>query len=147
MTLIYRPDPSSVKEKTTPVYGVGDSTLTAAGGEEGVKCLVDSFYHYMDTLPEAADIRAMHASDLTESREKLTTFLIGWMGGPSRYSEKYGSINIPGAHRHLSIGIAEKEAWLLCMQKALDDQDYEEVFKRYVMVQLSFPAEMCRNRT
>ncbi|MGF1682357.1 group II truncated hemoglobin [Photobacterium makurazakiensis] len=136
-----------MKNKTTPTYGLGDSTLQAAGGENGVKTLVDSFYLHMDTLPEAAAIRAMHADDLTESSEKLTTFLIGWMGGPSRYSEKYGSMNIPGAHRHLSIGIAEKEAWLLCMQKALDDQGYDEVFKRYIMVQLSFPAEMCRNRT
>lgn len=139
-------DISAVSKPTTPVYGVGDSTLQAAGGEAGVKKLVDAFYEYMDTLPEAEMIRAMHAEDLTESREKLTTFLVGWMGGPSRYAEKYGSMNIPGAHRHLAIGVAEKEAWLLCMQKALDDQGYEEVFKRYVMVQLSFPAEMCRNR-
>ncbi|MGF1729867.1 globin [Photobacterium proteolyticum] len=139
-------DISAVSKPTAPVYGVGDSTLQAAGGEAGVKKLVEAFYEYMDTLPEAEIIRAMHAEDLTESREKLTTFLVGWMGGPSRYSEKYGSMNIPGAHRHLAIGVAEKEAWLLCMQKALDDQGYEEVFKRYVMVQLSFPAEMCRNR-
>lgn len=139
-------DISAVTKPTAPVYGVGDSTLQAAGGEAGVKKLVDAFYDYMDTLPEAETIRAMHADDLTESREKLTTFLTGWMGGPSRYAEKYGSMNIPGAHSHLAIGIAEKEAWLLCMQKALDDQGYDEVFKRYVMVQLSFPAEMCRNR-
>ena len=139
-------DISEASKNTAPVYGVGDSSLQAAGGEAGVKKLVDAFYDYMDTLPEAKTIRAMHADDLTESREKLTTFLIGWMGGPSRYAEKYGSMNIPGAHRHLAIGIAEKEAWLLCMQKALDDQGYDEVFNRYVMVQLSFPAEMCRNR-
>lgn len=139
-------DISAVVKTTAPVYGVGDSTFRAAGGEEGIKQLVDAFYDYMDTLPEAVTIRAMHADDLTESREKLTTFLTGWMGGPSRYAEKYGSMNIPGAHRHLAIGIAEKEAWLLCMQKALDKQGYDEVFKRYVMVQLSFPAEMCRNR-
>lgn len=134
-------------QKSAPVYGMGDATLLAAGGEVGVKKLVDAFYDYMDTLPEAEVVRAMHKPDLTDSREKLTTFLTGWMGGPSRYAEKYGSMNIPGAHRHLSIGIAEKEAWLLCMQKALDEQGYDDVFKRYVMVQLSFPAEMCRNRS
>ncbi|EAR55824.1 hypothetical protein SKA34_15520 [Photobacterium sp. SKA34] len=139
-------DFSGVKKAKAPVYGVGDSTLQAAGGELGVKQLVDAFYYYMDTLPVAAKVRAMHSPDLTESKAKLTTFLVGWMGGPSRYAEMYGSINIPGAHRHLDIGLAEKDAWLLCMQKALDDQPYEETFKRYMMVQLSFPAEMCRNR-
>ena len=137
---------SGVKKAKAPVYGVGDSTLQAAGGELGVKQLVDAFYYYMDTLTVAAKVRAMHSPDLTESKAKLTTFLVGWMGGPSRYAEMYGSINIPGAHRHLDIGLAEKDAWLLCMQKALDDQPYEETFKRYMMVQLSFPAEMCRNR-
>ncbi len=74
-------DISAVTKPTVPVYGVGDSTLQAAGGEAGVRELVDKFYNYMDTLPEAETIRAMHADDLTESREKLTTFLIGWMGG------------------------------------------------------------------
>ncbi|WP_305460673.1 group II truncated hemoglobin [Photobacterium leiognathi] len=137
---------SGVKKTQAPVYGLGDSTLQAAGGEQGVKKLVDAFYYYMDTIPVAAKVRAMHNPDLSESKAKLTTFLIGWMGGPSRYAELYGSINIPGAHSHLDIGLEEKNAWLLCMQKALDDQPYEETFKRYVMVQLSFPAEMCRNR-
>ena len=34
----------------------------------------------------------------------------------------------------------------MCMQKAVDDQPYDELLKRFIMVQLSFPAEICRNR-
>lgn len=126
---------------------MGDNTFIAVGGEEGIRQLVDNFYSHMDTLPEARTIRAMHAEDLTESKAKLTAFLTGWMGGPDRYTEQYGMMNLPGAHRHLGIGIAEKEVWLLCMQKALDDQNYHELLKRHIMVQLSFPAEMCRSRS
>ncbi len=140
-----RDDFSGVKKRNVPVFGQGDSTLQAAGGEAGVQQLVADFYHYIDRLPEAATVRAMHSGDLTESQQKLTTFLIGWMGGADNYVERYGRMNLAGAHRHLNISLAEKKAWLMCMQKALDDQPYDELLKRFIMVQLSFPAEICRH--
>ncbi|AJR08168.1 globin [Photobacterium gaetbulicola] len=143
----YRPNDYSVRERTAPDYTVGENAFRAAGGEEGIRALVESFYHHMDSWPQARTVRQMHDDDLSESIDKLTTFLVGWFGGPARYEEKFGMLNLPGAHRHLAIGVAEKDMWLQCMQKALDDQDYDELFKRHVMVQLSFPAEMCRNRT
>ena len=143
----YRPNDYTVQERTAPDYTVAGVAFEAAGGEEGVRALVESFYRNMDTLPQAKKVREMHSDDLSESIDKLTTFLIGWLGGPALYEEKFGMMNLPGAHRHLAIGVAEKEVWLHCMQKALDEQGYDELFKRHVMVQLSFPAEMCRNRT
>ncbi|KLV04797.1 globin [Photobacterium aquae] len=142
----YRANEHTIEPRTAPNFNEGDTAFIAAGGESGVRQLVESFYAMMDALPEAAELRAMHADDLSESIEKLTTFLIGWLGGPSRYSEKYGAMNLPGAHRHVSIGMAEKNAWLLCMEKALAEQGYDDLFQRHVMVQLAFPAEMCRNR-
>ena len=86
----------------------------------------------------------MHANDLSESSKKLSYFLSGWLGGPKLYLNTYGSINIPLAHKHLSVGLAESEAWLLCMQKAVDSQPYEETFKVYLMEQLRVPAERIR---
>ena len=50
------------------------------GGEAGVRRLVDRFYDLMDTLPEAAHIRAMHPASLATSRDKLFKFLCGWLG-------------------------------------------------------------------
>ena len=94
-----------------------------------------------DTLPEAAIIRAMHRQDLTESRDKLTLFLSGWMGGPKLYHEKYGGINIPRSHAHLPIGEAERDAWLLCMKRAIAKQNYRPEFSTYLLTQLSVPAE------
>jgi hemoglobin len=122
-------------------YGVGDASYQAAGGLSGLTNLVDSFYDNMDSLPEARTIRQMHQADLTEVRKKLTYFLSGWLGGPRIYQETFGSIRIPMAHQHLSIGRHETEAWLLCMQKAVDDQPYSEPFKIYLMQQLRVPAE------
>lgn len=128
------------------IFGVGDSTLQALGGEEAVRELVDRFYDAMERLPEAREIREMHPQDLTLSRDKLATFLTGWMGGPSRYRERFGAISIPSAHRHLSIGEKERDAWLLCMDTALDEMQVSPELHRYLITQLRHPAEMCRTR-
>lgn len=75
-----------------PVYGVGDASYRAAGGIEGLRRLVDEFYRQMDEWPEAAALRRLHPEDLAPSRDKLASFLSGWLGGPKLFSEKY--------HRH-----------------------------------------------
>ncbi|EAT11681.1 group II truncated hemoglobin [Bermanella marisrubri] len=126
-------------------YGQGDATYQAAGKFEGILKLVVAFYGYMDTLPEAQHIRAMHPKDLELSIDKLACFLSGWMGGPRLYREKYGVIAIPSAHSHLNIGSAERDAWLMCMEKALADQDYSTDLQGYLLKQLAVPAERCRN--
>jgi hemoglobin len=125
-------------------FGVGDKSYTMAGKLSGITKLVDEFYNNMNAFSVYKKIRDMHPSDLSESRQKLSYFLSGWLGGPKLYAEKYGSINIPLAHKHLSVGVEESEAWLLCMQKAVNSQDYEETFKVYLMEQLSVPAERIR---
>ena len=127
---------------TAKEYGQGDSTFIAGGGEEGLIRLVDIFYDMMDTLPEAKTIREMHPKDLHLSRQKLAYFLSGWMGGPRLYMQHFGSINIPRVHMHLSIESEERDAWLLCMERALDSLDYPEGFKDYLIEQLSKPADM-----
>lgn len=134
------------RDATPPAYGVGDASFRAAGGEEGIRRLVDAFYDCMEALPEARDIRAMHPADLDVSRDKLARFLCGWLNGPKRYQEKYGSISIPGAHAHLAIGSRERDAWLACMAAALARQAYEPEFRDYLLRQLAVPAERVRNR-
>ena len=125
-------------------YGDGDCSYHAAGQLPGITQLVDAFYTYMETLPEAKRILAMHPSDLVLSRRKLTYFLSGWLGGERLYSQNFGAISIPQVHRHLGVNSVDRDAWLLCMQKAVADQPYEESFKSYLMEQLFVPAERIR---
>ena len=127
-------------------YGTGDASFRAAGGEAGIRRLVDCFYDYMASLPVAAHIRDMHPADMAGSRDKLFRFLCGWLGGPKLFQEKYGPIRLPVAHQHFEIGHAEKEAWLTCMKKALADQPFQESFKVYMLEKLQFPAEKIRNK-
>lgn len=125
-------------------YGIGDASYQAAGQLEGITALVNAFYDFMDSLPEANDIRHMHRDNLDESRLKLAYFLSGWLGGPKRYSEHFGTINIPKAHRHLAIGKKEADAWITCMQRAVELQPYSDDFKQYLIEQLKVPAERIR---
>lgn len=121
-----------------------DASYVAAGGEQGLSRLVDAFYDYMDVLPEAATIRAMHEPDLALSREKLKVFLSAWLGGPNVYRERFGPIAIPRVHSHLAIDVPERDAWLLCMARAVSDQPWAVEFKTYFMQAISVPAERVR---
>ena len=129
-----------------PGYGDGDASFQAAGGVTGLRKLVNDFYDLMEQLPKAKEIRDLHPDDLTQSRDKLARFLCGWLGGPKLYREKYGPIRIPSAHTHLNIGSKQRDAWLACMQRALEKQPYAESFKAYLIEQLAVPAERCRTR-
>jgi hemoglobin len=91
------------------------------GGQAVVDQLVDSFYHRMDTLPQAMTIRAMHADDLTSVKEVLKRYLGEWLGGPKLYSQERGHPRLRQRHMHFRIGTDERDAWMLCMQGALDE--------------------------
>ena len=136
----------TASDEQQPQYGEGDASFQAAGAREGLQKLVNDFYDLMEQLPEVKEIRDMHPADLSQSRDKLSRFLCGWLGGPKLYQEKYGSINIPSAHAHLNIGSRQRDAWLSCMQKALETQPYAMSFKKYLIEQLYVPAERSRTR-
>jgi len=125
-------------------YGFEDTSFKAAGGFEGIQKLVKSFYQFMDQLTEAKTIRSMHAEDLSLIDDKLTHFLCYWLGGPRQYREKYGPISIPQVHSHLIVNKAERDAWLQCMEKAIELQPYKASFKIYLLEQLALPAERIR---
>ncbi|MFN3808214.1 group II truncated hemoglobin [Asticcacaulis sp.] len=93
----------------------------AIGGAHGVSALCRRFYNLMDTLPEAARCRAIHPADLSGSEAKLTDYLTGWLGGPPVYVEKYGRPRLRARHLPAPIGPAERDEWLLCFNRALDD--------------------------
>lgn len=91
------------------------------GGETRIRLLVERFYHHMDALPEVRGVRAMHPADLSGSCEKLYEFMSGWLGGPPLYAQKHGQPRLRTGHRPFAIGDNERDQWLLCMRRALDE--------------------------
>ncbi|SCX14302.1 Truncated BHb [Agrobacterium sp. DSM 25558] len=103
---------------------MSDKTITlyeAIGGETTVRALTRRFYELMDTLPEAARCRAIHPSDLCGSESKFTDYLLGYLGGPPVYVEKYGHPMLRRRHFVAPIGAAERDEWLLCFRRAMDE--------------------------
>ena len=129
---------------TAAVFGIADASYRAAGEGDGIRRLVDRFYEHMDRLPQARAIRAMHAADLTEVREKLVVFLWAWLGGPNEYRERFGSISIPGFHAQFPIDEAARDAWLTCMARAVEEQPWADAFKTYFLRAIAVPAERVR---
>ena len=115
------------------------------GGEAKVRELVKRFYELMDTLPEAAGIRAMH-HDLKESEEKLFLFLSGWLGGPPLYVEKYGHPRMRQRHMHVPIGESERDQWMLCMKRAMEDVGIDEALRQQLEAAFFKTADFMRNR-
>lgn len=109
------------------------SAYQLIGEDQGLKDLVKRFYDYMESLPQAKTIRDLHPDDLRSAHEKLYMFLSGWMGGPDRYISAFGHPRLRARHLPFSIGTTERDQWLLCMQKALDDMDIDEAFKHHLM--------------
>lgn len=91
------------------------------GKEPALRHLVERFYFYMDTLPEAKGIRAMHQADLSSAKDKLFKFMSGWLGGPDLFVQEYGHPMLRARHFPFVIGESERDQWMLCMNKAIAD--------------------------
>lgn len=103
---------------------MSEDTITlyeAIGGEPTVRALTRRFYELMDTLPEAARCRAIHPPDLSGSEERLYDYLTGYLGGPPIYMQKRGHPMLRRRHFGAAIGPAERDEWLLCFGRAMDD--------------------------
>lgn len=116
------------------------------GGEEAVRHIVDRFCDIMDSAPEAARIRAMHAADLSPMRERLFEFLSGWLGGPPLYFQRPDTKCIVSAHRSFPIGAAERDAWMMCMRRALEDCGVAEDLRQLLDPALLRMADAFRNQ-
>ncbi|HUH37465.1 MAG TPA: group II truncated hemoglobin [Spongiibacteraceae bacterium] len=116
------------------------------GGESGLKALANAFYDAMDELPEAAVIRAMHDEKLDEIKHKLFEYLSGWLGGPSLYAERTGSVCLTKPHSPYAIGPAERDQWLMCMDRALEVVNASEEVRQMLKMPMFRVADAIRNR-
>ncbi len=106
---------------------MADDTNTPAtpydliGGEARVLALAERFYDLMDLEPAYAALRAAHGSTLAQARQKLGWFLSGWLGGPQRYTERFGHPRLRARHMPFVIGNTERDQWLACMDQAMQE--------------------------
>jgi hemoglobin len=116
------------------------------GGDQAVRALVDAFYDHMDEDGVYPELRALHAKSLANARRRLYMFLSGWLGGPALYIEKYGHPRLRARHLPFSIGALERDQWLACMARALDDQAVAGELRAMLDAQFAHVADFMRNR-
>ncbi len=97
------------------------SLLAHIGGDEALRKLVNDFYDQVETLPQGAKLRLLHARGhgLTHAREEQFNFMSGFTGGRRHYMEKHGHMNLKQIHEHLPITVQDAEDWLFCMDRAI----------------------------
>jgi hemoglobin len=90
---------------------------SAIGGDAPFYALVEAFYNGVenDTL-----LRPLYPKDLTEPKRSLALFLIQRTGGPGTYSQERGHPRMRARHMPFRITTAERDAWMRCMEAALD---------------------------
>ena len=104
------------------------------GGENILRQLVLKFYDNMNEMPEVRSIRKMHGADLGGAADKLFKFMSGWLGGPDLFIQEYGHPRLRARHFPFAIGVDERNQWMMCMNKALDeipmDGDLRELLRQ-----------------
>ena len=118
----------------------------ALGGDQAVRRLVGAFYDHMDEDPALAGIRGLHRPDLSTSRQKLYEFLSGWLGGPGLYVEKHGHPRLKMRHAPFPIGGPERDQWLACMTRALDDCGIDGDLRAFLDERFTHVATFMMNR-
>lgn len=116
------------------------------GGDAGIRSLVDRFYDLMDSAPEAATVRALHASSLKASRDKLYPYLSYWTGGPATYIEQRGHPRLRMRHLPFTISTRERDEWLWCMDRALDEHAMPDSLREDLRQRLHGLADHMRNQ-
>ncbi|MCL2635283.1 MAG: group II truncated hemoglobin [Betaproteobacteria bacterium] len=122
------------------------TTYEKIGGETTVAKLCDCFYARMESVPQFAELRAMHPQDLQNSRDKLFMFLSGWLGGPDLFVEKFGHPRLRGRHMPFAIGIRERDQWVACMLLAMEDVGIEPAIRAKLLENFFNTADFMRNK-
>nr|MBL8411217.1 group II truncated hemoglobin [Dechloromonas sp.] len=122
------------------------TTYEKIGGEAAVSRLTARFYELMDTVPQFAELRAMHPEDLSGSRDKLYMFLSGWFGGPDLFVEKFGHPRLRARHMPFAIGTQERDQWVACMVLAMEDVGIDENVRKVLLNNFFNTADFMRNK-
>ena len=99
------------------------SPFERVGGHPVLRAITDRFYDLMDEDPAYAELRDMHAEDLSEMRASLPLFLAGWAGGPRDWFEANPGKCMMSAHGGFLINRATAGQWAEAMRRAIAETD------------------------
>jgi len=104
-----------------------DTFYEKVGGQKIFSQLISHFYALVAVDPI---LRPMYPdSDLKAAALRLQMFLEQYWGGPTTYSEQRGHPRLRMRHAPFHISRVEHDAWINCMQQAVDDLKIDQDLK------------------
>lgn len=130
-----------MSEKVTSLY-------QQMGGEAAVRQLVEAFYDIVEQEPAGAPLYLLHlrGHGVAHSRQEQFHFLSGFLGGPRLYVERHGHSDVRRMHAHVAIDKTARDAWLTCMDMAIDRVGLSSAVKVAVMKHFTRVADMLINQ-
>lgn len=127
----------------------GESTpFDRVGGEAAVRELAKRFYDHMEAdEPALARIHALDADGkiTARTRERFALFLVEWLGGPTLYSPVHGHPRLRMRHAHVKVDVAMRDAWLRCMNAAMDELEVPASTRPFLSQRFAEVADFLRN--
>ena len=108
---------------TIPAEVPVTSPFERIGGHQAMRAITERFYDLMDQEPGYAELRAIHAEDLTPMREALPLFLAGWAGGPRDWFERNPGKCMMSMHAPFPITRQTAEQWADAMTRAIAETE------------------------
>ena len=102
------------------------TTIYEKLGDDKLHQLLDKFY---DSIFESEIKHLFNQTEKETIKDKQFCFLSQFLGGPQRYTEKYGPPKMRLRHIPHKIDQNAKLVWLDCMKQAIDSLDIEDEFK------------------
>lgn len=125
-----------------------NSPYQAFGSREAVLALVERFYDLMEqTEPTLAALHEVDAAGKISqrNRDRFGLFLLGWLGGPEDYVQQNGHPRLRMRHGRVPIDTAQRDAWLRCMNTALEEAAVPAETRAFLRQRFAEVADFLRN--
>jgi|SRR5690625_1312764 len=114
----------------------------AIGGQPAINKIVESLYTH---VAKHEALIPIFPTDLTETAHKQRLFLTQFFGGPHLYLQEIGPPMLKRRHLPFEITFERRNAWLECMDKALDEAEVQEPYRSAIFERLSITATHMMN--
>jgi hemoglobin len=118
-------------------------------GHDRILALAERFYAHMDEdEPALARLHPLDADGRVhpDNRARFALFLVGWLGGPDDYEQRHGHPRLRMRHGRVPVDEGMRDAWLRCMEAAMDDVGIDGEPRRWLGQRFAETAEFLRNR-